>query len=80
MQTIYPGASPATIEREITRRLEEAFNPVEGVDRITSITLEGVSQVIVEFELQVSGNPTRRCGLRWAHGNFVGVRFLSDTV
>ena len=33
-----------------------------------------------EFELQVSGNPTRRCGLRWAHGNFVGVRFLSDTV
>ena len=33
-----------------------------------------------EFELQVSGSLTRRCGLRWAHGNFVGVRFLKDAV
>ena len=33
-----------------------------------------------EFELQVSGSPIRRCGLRWAHGNFVGVRFLPDSV
>src|SRR5690606_39754204 len=33
VQTIYPGASPETIEREVTQRLEEAFNPVEGVDR-----------------------------------------------
>lgn len=51
VQTIYPGASPETIEREVTRRMEEAFNPVEGVDKITSQTLEGVSVVIVEFEL-----------------------------
>ena len=51
VQTVYPGASPETIEREVTERLEEAFNPVEGVDRITSTTLEGVSQVIIEFEL-----------------------------
>jgi len=51
VQTIYPGASAEVIEREVTRRLEEAFNPVEGVDRITSFTLEGVSQVLVEFDL-----------------------------
>ncbi len=51
VQTTYPGASAGTIEREVTRRLEEAFNPVEKVKRITSISLEGVSQVIVEFEL-----------------------------
>jgi hypothetical protein len=32
-----------------------------------------------EFELQVSGAPAfRRCGLRWAHGTVVGVRFLPD--
>lgn len=52
VQTIYPGASPETIEREVTERLEEAFNPVEGVDNISSYTLEGVSMVIVEFELE----------------------------
>ena len=31
-----------------------------------------------EFELHVSGNPVRRCGLRWARGSFVGVRFLPE--
>lgn len=31
-----------------------------------------------EFELQVSGSTIRRCGLRWAHGTFVGVHFLPD--
>ena len=51
IQTVYPGASSETIEREVTRRMEEVFNPVEGVDRITSISLEGVSQIIIEFEL-----------------------------
>jgi HAE1 family hydrophobic/amphiphilic exporter-1 len=56
VQTVYPGASPETVEREITRRLEEAFNPVEGVDRITSVSLEGVSQVIVEFDLARNGD------------------------
>ncbi len=51
VQTVYPGASAEVIEREVTRRMEEAFNPVEGVRRIMSVTLEGVSQVMVEFEL-----------------------------
>ncbi len=51
VQTTYPGASPETIEREVTKRMEEAFNPIEGVDKITSQTLEGVSVVIVEFKL-----------------------------
>src|SRR5207253_10283609 len=46
VQTVYPGASSETIEREVTRRLEEAFNPVAGVKKITSVSLEGVSQVI----------------------------------
>ncbi|HEX5521029.1 MAG TPA: efflux RND transporter permease subunit, partial [Longimicrobiaceae bacterium] len=56
VQTVYPGASPETIEREVTRRLEEAFNPVQGVDKITSISLEGVSQIIVEFDLARNGD------------------------
>ncbi|MDO8793443.1 MAG: efflux RND transporter permease subunit [Vicinamibacterales bacterium] len=51
VQTVYPGASSETIEREVTRRMEEAFNPIEGVDRMTSVSLEGVSQIVVEFEL-----------------------------
>ncbi|HEX6373103.1 MAG TPA: efflux RND transporter permease subunit [Longimicrobium sp.] len=56
VQTVYPGASPETIEREVTRRLEEAFNTTEGVDRITSNSLEGVSSIVVEFELERDGD------------------------
>ncbi|HEX7121111.1 MAG TPA: efflux RND transporter permease subunit, partial [Gemmatimonadaceae bacterium] len=52
VQTVYPGASAETMEREVTRRLEEAFNTVQGVKRISSVSLEGVSQVIVEFQLE----------------------------
>jgi HAE1 family hydrophobic/amphiphilic exporter-1 len=51
VQTTFAGASPETMERDVTKRLEEAFNPVQGVDKISSISLEGVSQVIVEFKL-----------------------------
>ncbi|MDB4908564.1 MAG: multidrug resistance protein [Gemmatimonadetes bacterium] len=51
IQTVYPGASSETIEREVTRRLEEAFNPVAGVDQITSVSLEGVSQITIQFDL-----------------------------
>ncbi len=51
VQTTYPGASAETIEREVTRRMEEAFNPVQGVDNIISNSLEGVSLVMIEFDL-----------------------------
>src|SRR5690606_13312352 len=51
VQTTYPGASPEAVEREITEPLERAFNPVQGVDRITSYSLEGVSMIIIEFDL-----------------------------
>jgi HAE1 family hydrophobic/amphiphilic exporter-1 len=54
--TVYPGASPETIEREVTERLEQAFNPVQGVDGITSVSLEGVSQIVVEFDLDRSAD------------------------
>ncbi|MBK8649773.1 MAG: efflux RND transporter permease subunit [Gemmatimonadetes bacterium] len=30
VQTVYPGASAETVEREVTRRMEEAFNPCRG--------------------------------------------------
>ena len=51
VQAIYPGASPETMEREVTSRLEEAFNPLQGVEKIQSMSLESVSQVVVQFEL-----------------------------
>lgn len=51
IQTTLPGASAEGVEQELTRPMEEAFNPVQGVRNITSVSLEGVSQIIIEFEL-----------------------------
>ena len=54
--TEYPGASPETVEREVSRKLEEAVNPISGVKHVNSISREGLSSVIVEFNLEVKIN------------------------
>lgn len=53
VQTAYPGASPETVERDVTRKVEEAVNPIAGVRNLTSTSLEGVSTVFIEFELSI---------------------------
>ncbi len=54
--TKYPGASPETVEREVSKRIEEAVNPISGVKHVTSSSRESVSLVIVEFNLEVRIN------------------------
>ena len=54
--TEYPGASPETVEREVSKRIEEAVNPISGVKHVTSVSREGVSTVIVEFRLEIKIN------------------------
>ncbi len=54
VQTAYPGASPETVEREVTKRIEEALNTIPGVRHISSTTTEGLSMVVIEFRLGVS--------------------------
>jgi HAE1 family hydrophobic/amphiphilic exporter-1 len=51
IQTVYPGVAPETVETEVTKRIEEAINPVEGIRHITSTTTEGASIVVAEFKL-----------------------------
>ncbi len=52
----YPGASPETVEREVSRKIEEAVNPIGGVKHVQSISREGLSSVVVEFNLEVKVN------------------------
>ena len=54
--TKFPGASPESVEREVTKRVEEAVNPIAGVKRVMSTSREGVSTVMVEFRLEVRIN------------------------
>lgn len=45
------GASPQTIETEVTDLLEEEINATAGIKTLTSISTDGYSQVLIEFTL-----------------------------
>lgn len=46
---LYPGASPEVVEQEVVKPLEDAIASISGVDRITSSSLDGFGQIIIEF-------------------------------
>ena len=54
--TEFPGASPESVEREVSRKIEEAVNPISGVKHVASVSREGMSSVVVEFNLEVKIN------------------------
>ncbi len=51
-----PGASPQEIETEISDKIEEAVNTISGIDELRSSSIEGVSQVFVQFVLEKDVN------------------------
>ncbi len=51
--TRYEGASPETVERDVTRKIEETVNTLEGVKHIESVSQEGLSNIIVTFNLEI---------------------------
>ena len=53
---VNPGASPQEIETEITEKVEEAVNTISGIDELRSSSIEGISQVFVQFVLEKDVN------------------------
>lgn len=51
VSTVYPGAGPREIETLVSRPLEEELSTAEGLRHVTSVSREGISLVMVEFEL-----------------------------
>jgi len=51
VMTIYPGANAQVIETEVTERLEEELNSIEGIKTLTSESKEEVSNITIEFTL-----------------------------
>jgi HAE1 family hydrophobic/amphiphilic exporter-1 len=45
----FPGAAPGEVESLLSRPIEEAVGVVSGVQRLTSVSRPGLSQVILEF-------------------------------
>src|SRR6478735_9214592 len=53
---VNPGASPQEIETEVTDKIEEAVNTISGIDELRSTSIEGISQVFVQFVLEKDVN------------------------
>ena len=53
---VYPGVDPSTMEDQVAKPLEDAVNTMSGIRALRSVNLEGVTQVITEFELGVSAD------------------------
>ncbi|MCX7834852.1 MAG: efflux RND transporter permease subunit [bacterium] len=50
--TPYPGASPKDVETQVSKPIEDAVSVLKGVKKVRSISTEGISVVIIEFELE----------------------------
>ncbi|MFD2935763.1 efflux RND transporter permease subunit [Spirosoma flavum] len=48
--TTYRGASADEVETNVTKRIEDALSALEGLDRMTSTSQEGVSSVIIQLK------------------------------
>jgi hydrophobe/amphiphile efflux-1 (HAE1) family protein len=49
---VYPGAAPSTIETEVSDKVEAVVNTVAGLEILTSVSTEGASLVIAQFDLE----------------------------
>src|SRR5438034_8685653 len=52
VSTTLRGASPEEMETSVTRPLEEIINTVQGIDELSSTTIEGVSRITIQFFLE----------------------------
>ncbi|HXJ76203.1 MAG TPA: efflux RND transporter permease subunit, partial [Candidatus Dormibacteraeota bacterium] len=49
--TVYPGANASVVETEVSERLEEQLNNIEGIRTLSSQSREQVSTITLEFDL-----------------------------
>lgn len=51
IRTVWPGAAPAEVEREIVNRQEEVLRGIEGLEEIRSTSRDGRAFVTLEFRI-----------------------------
>jgi hydrophobic/amphiphilic exporter-1 (mainly G- bacteria), HAE1 family len=49
--TTLRGASPEEVESQVSKRIEEAVNTVSGIEDLSSVSAEGISLVVIQFDM-----------------------------
>ena len=52
----YPGADPSSMETKVAKPIEDALSSMGGIKRLRSYSLESLTQVVIEFQLDVDGD------------------------
>lgn len=64
VQVTYPGATPADVEVDVVKRIEDVVASTEGLKHMSSSCLENVGMVVLEFTLEtdvdVAANDVRQ--------------------
>ena len=53
VMTIYPGTSPANMENLVTKQLEKEIKGTEGLKKVTSNSIQGMSLITAEFNTNI---------------------------
>jgi len=48
--TTYPGASPATVESQVSKPMEDALSGLENISEVTAFSLDNASVLLLEFK------------------------------
>lgn len=51
ISTVYPGTGPEEMETLVSKPIEDQLSTISGLKKLSSTSSEGVSQVMMEFEL-----------------------------
>ena len=61
--TPYPGVGPEEVEQQVTKPIEDVLSSINGLDKLSSTSSEGVSVIVAQFKLekeaQVASNEVR---------------------
>lgn len=47
--TAYPGASPATVENQVSKPMEDALSGLENIKEVTCFSVDNASMILLEF-------------------------------
>src|SRR6478609_10879087 len=58
--SIFPGASPEDVENLVTKHIEKQVKSISGIKKVTSNSVQGFSNVIIEFDTDVEVKEAKR--------------------
>src|SRR6185436_9429710 len=53
---VYPGADPSSMETKVAKPMEDALSSMGGIKKLQTYSLESLTQVVIEFQLDVDAD------------------------